>query len=157
MADVRFEDIEAEFHERVRKVVWCTVATVDTKGNPRTRVLHPMWEGRVGWIMTPRYSLKEKHLAANPHVSLTYWESMDAVVVQIEAIAEWADEPSERQRIWDLFKNTPPPPGYDPGDFWQDGPHGGTFGVLKLTPARIELSGAAAVAAGKPYSRVWRA
>jgi general stress protein 26 len=157
MPDVTFEEIEPEFHERVRKVVWCTVATVDTKGNPRSRVLHPMWEGRTGWIMTPRNSLKARHLATNPRVSLTYWESMAAVVVQVEAIAAWADEPSERQRIWDLFKNTPPPPGYDPGEFWKDGPHGGTFGVLKLTPLRIELSGVAAVAAGKPYSRVWRA
>ena len=28
----------------------------------------------VGYIATGRHSLKEKHLAGNPYVSLTYWD-----------------------------------------------------------------------------------
>ena len=69
-----FKDIEEEFMARVRRIVWCTVATVDRKGRPRTRILHPIWEGTTGWIATGRHTLKTKHLAKNPHVSLSYWD-----------------------------------------------------------------------------------
>jgi pyridoxine/pyridoxamine 5'-phosphate oxidase len=67
-----FAEIEAEFMRRVARIVWCTVATVDRQGRPRTRILHPIWEGTTGWIATGRHSHKEKHLARNTHVSLSY-------------------------------------------------------------------------------------
>ena len=47
-----FADIEAEFMDRIRRVVWATVATVDTKGRPRTRILHPIWEGPIAYVAT---------------------------------------------------------------------------------------------------------
>ena len=59
---------------RIKRIVWCSVATVDAKGRPRQRILHPIWEGPVGWIATGRHSHKEKHLAKNPYVSLSYWD-----------------------------------------------------------------------------------
>ena len=65
------------FVEMAHRIVWCTVATVDTAGKPRTRILHPIWEwdgsSLVGWIATGATSLKAKHLARTPDVSLTYW------------------------------------------------------------------------------------
>ncbi len=64
-----FADIEKDFLARVRQIVWCNVATVDRRGRPRSRILHPIWEGRTGWILTGRHTLKTRHLAANPHVS----------------------------------------------------------------------------------------
>ena len=66
-----FGEIEKEFNERTQRIVWCTVATIDRKGRPRSRILHPIWEGTTGWI-TGRNSFKAKHLAANPYVSLSY-------------------------------------------------------------------------------------
>jgi general stress protein 26 len=156
MTSLPFDAIEGEFAARTRRIVWCTVATVDEKGRPRTRMLHPIWEGTTGWIPTGRHSLKEKHLAANPHVSLCYWDPQQQNVY-VEATAEWADDAADRRRIWDLYKNTPPPLGYDIGDFFPGGPDGGAWGLLKLTPFRIELSGMAASAAGEPFRRVWRA
>ena len=44
-----FADIKEEFNKRVSRIVWCTVATVDTKGRPRSRILHPIWERSTGW------------------------------------------------------------------------------------------------------------
>ena len=41
-----FEEIAKSFDERVRRIVWCTVSTVDTQGRPFSRILHPIWEGR---------------------------------------------------------------------------------------------------------------
>ena len=44
------------FVEMAHQIIWCTVATVDTKGRPRSRVLLPVWdwdgEQRVGWFGT---------------------------------------------------------------------------------------------------------
>ena len=69
-----FAEIEKDFMERVARIVWCTVTTVDRKGRPRARILHPIWERSTGWIATGRSSFKGKHLEANPYVSLSYWD-----------------------------------------------------------------------------------
>ena len=67
-----FEDIQAEFMERAQQAVYCNVATVDRKGRPRSRVMHLIWEGPIGWVITWPESHKAKHLGNNPHVSLAY-------------------------------------------------------------------------------------
>ncbi len=136
-----FAEIQDEFMARVKRIVWCTVATVDTKGRPRTRILHPNWEGTTGWICTGRNTLKTKHLAANPNVSLTYWDPQ-LLNVYVDAVASWEDDPSEKRRIWEMFKANPFPYGYDPAMIpgWTV-PEAPGFGILKVTPRRIELSG----------------
>ena len=149
-----FEEIEAEFQRRVARIVWCTVATVDRQGRPRTRILHPMWEGATGWIATGRHSLKEKHLATNPYVSLSYWDQ-EHEQIYVDCKAEWQDEQGEKQRIWDLYKGTPPPLGYDPQMIWQGGPSDPGYGLLKLTPWRIELFALKDMFSGTPPN-VWR-
>ena len=101
-----FAEIEEEFAARVSRIVWCTVATVDRQGRPRSRILHPIWEGSTGWIATGRHSLKEKHLAANPYLSISYWDQ-EHQQVYVDAKAEWQDDQAEKLRIWDLYKNTP--------------------------------------------------
>lgn len=132
-----FQEISEDFHQAVSKIVWCNVATINTQGRPTSRVLHPMWEGSTGWIMTGRNSLKSKHLANNPYISLAYVaEPMKPIYV--DAKAEWIDDLGEKQRIWDLFKNTPEPYGYDGAPFFGSYDSPG-FGILKLTPQRIEL------------------
>jgi general stress protein 26 len=150
-----FSEIEGEFQERVKRIVWCTVATVDRKGRPRTRILHPIWEGTTGWIATGRETLKTKHLAANPYVSCSYWDQQHQQIY-VDARAEWVDDKAEKDRIWDLYKSTPPPLGYDPGMIWQGGKEDPTYGLLKLTPWRIELWGLQDLMTGKEH-QVWRA
>jgi general stress protein 26 len=132
-----FADIETEFIERVHSIVWCAAATVDTKGRPRTRVLHPIWEGNVGWIGTHRSSHKSKHLEQNPHMSLAYIKDIFKPVY-VECTAEWIDDLAQKERIWNLFKDAPPPLGYDPKDTFISYDHE-NFGVLKLTPWRIDI------------------
>lgn len=133
-----FSEIEKEFIERVHGIVWCSVATLDTKNRIRSRILHPIWEGATGWIFTRRHSLKAKHIAHNPHVSLAY---IDDVVkpVYVDCTAEWADDGNDKQRIWDLFLSAPPPLGFDFGKIFScgDDPN---CGLLKLTPWRIEMA-----------------
>lgn len=153
-----FAALEPEFMRRVSRIVWCSVATIDRAGNPRTRILHPIYEvidGKpVGYIATGRHSLKEKHLANNPYVSCSYWDAKQEQVY-VDAKADWLDAPEERQRIWDLFKSTPPPLGYDPAMIWQAGPVAEDFGVLRLTPWRVEMWSLEALANRQPPT-VWR-
>ena len=151
-----FSEIAEEFQARVARIVWCTVSTVDTKGRPRSRILHPIWEGSTGYIATSPNSLKAKHLAKNPHVSLSYWDQQHQQVYA-DCRAEWIGDAAERHRIWDLYKTTPPPLGYDPAmiPIWKDGPDTPDFGVLKLAPWRIELFGIAQMATGQQPA-VWR-
>lgn len=148
-----FSEIEDEFMRRVAKIVWCSVATIDTKGRTRTRILHPIWEGPVGWIATGRNSLKAKHIAGNPHVSLSYWDP-DHEQLIVDCTAEWVDDPSEKKRLWDLFGSTPPPLGYDLAAFFQSVDNPG-YGLLKLTPWRVELWSLSAMSTGAA-PQVWK-
>jgi general stress protein 26 len=150
-----FQDIAKLFDERVRRIVWCTVSTVDTNGRPFSRILHPVWEGQTGWIATGRQTLKTKHLAKNPVVALSYWDpAHDTVIAQCRA--EWCDDAATKRRIWSLLKDTPPPVGYDPGLFFEGGPDDPGYGVLKLTPTRIDLWAGQDMMQGRPPT-VWRA
>jgi hypothetical protein len=132
-----FSAIQEDFLQRVNSMVWCNVATVDSRGRPRSRILHPIWEGSTAWIATHPTSFKSRHLAANPYVSLAYITNL-MQPVYADCTAAWVSDLAEKQRIWDLFKNTPPPLGYDPAiDFIR--PDHENYGLLKLTPWRIAL------------------
>jgi general stress protein 26 len=150
----RFADIEAEFIERVHSMVWCNFATVDGRLRPYSRILHPIWEGSTGWILTHRSSHKSTHLAANPHASLAYIRGDVQKPVYVDCVAEWEDAREEKRRIWALVAATPPPLGFDPTpDFVR--PDHENFGLLRLTPWRIVLVTfpAPSLDAGQ---RVWR-
>jgi len=149
-----FAEIEVEFAKRVREIVWCNVATVDRRGRPRSRILHPIWEGSTGWILTARHSLKEKHLAANPYVSLCY-ANAGLEQVYADCHTEWEDRPEAKSRLWDLFATTPQPVGYDPIAFWPGGKQDPTFGILKLVPWRIEVTSLADLMRGG--GKIWHA
>jgi hypothetical protein len=133
-----FAEIEAEFIERVHRLVWCNVATVDRRGRPRSRILHPIWEGATGWVATRRPTLKAQHLARNPFVSLAYVTDL-AKPVYVDCQASWEESLTEKQRIWALLLAAPPPLGYDPAPLFGS-PDRDDFGLLKLTPWRIELA-----------------
>lgn len=152
---VAWDEISAEFEARVRRIVWATVVTIDNQDRPRARILHPVWEGNTGWIATGRHSFKAKHLERNPYVSVSYWDQQHQQVYA-ECRAEWADDAAEKERAWALFRDTPPPYGYDPALFWPGGPSDREFGALKLIPWRVELWSLQEMVAGAG-PKVWRA
>lgn len=133
-----FADIQQEFMARIERVVWCNVATVDRIGRPRSRILHPVWDGPTGWIATRRNSLKSKHLRHNSYVSLAYVGDV-AKPVYVDCHAAWDDSPEAKKFVWDLCLRTPPPLGYDPEPIFKAVDHP-DYGVLRLTPWRLELS-----------------
>ena len=56
--------------------------------------------------------------------------------------------------IWDFIKGEPEPYGFDPAIIpqWKDGPDSARFGLLRLTPWRIELYKAPPAT----ESRIWK-
>ena len=149
-----FDDIAGELHARAARIIWCTMATVDRQGRPRSRILHPIWEGDICWAATGRGSFKSKHIAHNPYVSLSYWDPQQQQIYA-DCRAEWEDGLEEKARIWELYKSTPPPLGYDLAMFFGDGPEDPRYGLLKLTPWRIELWSLPDMMSGIP-NKVWR-
>jgi hypothetical protein len=99
------------------RIVWCTVATVDRLGRPRSRVLHPYWEqteeGLTGWITTRPTPLKRAHLEHSPYLSCSYWDAtQDAVVA--ECCAGWAEDLDEKEHAWGCSAPCPSRSGTTP-------------------------------------------
>jgi hypothetical protein len=123
-------------------------------GAPRTRILHPIWEGSTGWIAATSGSFKMRQIRAEPRVSLTYWDQTQDNV-HIEAVSTVAEDQADRSRIWDLFAATPPPLGYDPIVSGRAARPIRPTALLRLDPTRIELTGLRHRSSGQP-PLVWR-
>lgn len=147
-----FDEIEQRFTERVHQAVWCTLATVDTEGRPRTRIVHTIWEGATGYAVTRRGSPKLRDIAANPHVSLAYTTDIGRPVYA-ECRAVGTDDGDSRRHVWDLFGSAPAPLGYDVSTIFKsaDDPE---YIVLRFDAERIAVEDAT----GQGERRlVWRA
>jgi general stress protein 26 len=130
-----FSEIAGEFRRRIERTQWASMTTVDTRGRPRGRLVHPVWEEPVGWLATGRHSFKATHLERNRYVSLAYWDQAHEQVY-VECLTTWVDDDAERARLWDLYARAPE--GYPLGDFFRAPDHP-EYGLLRLDPWRIEL------------------
>lgn len=136
-------EVAPAFVEMAHRIVWCSAATVDAQGRPRSRILHPIWQwdGRdlVGWIATLPTALKRAHLKANPYMSLNYWSpSQDTCVAECRAALLF--EVPIRKQVWNLFLHGPEPVGYDPAILpeWES-PTSEAFAVIRLEPWRLKV------------------
>ena len=154
-------DIAPAFVEMAHQIVWCSVATVDPHGRPRSRVLHPLWEWDgeqlVGWVATGPTPIKRRHLEQSPNVSCNYWAPNQDTCVA-ECRAEWIFDDQKRSRIWDMFKNAPEPVGYDPAiiPVWNE-PTDDTFAALKLDPWRLRVFPGTMLLSGQGEVLTWNA
>jgi general stress protein 26 len=133
-----FAELQAEFMQRIQKAVYCSMATVDRQGRPRSRILHPVWDGSMGWVISWPESHKARHLEQNPYVSLAYIQT-PVQPVYVDALAEWVEEEGEKHRIWELHQQTPPPLGFDPAPYYGS-IHHPYYGLLRFKPWRVELA-----------------
>jgi hypothetical protein len=148
--------VQKEFVDRAHRIVWCTVATVGRDNRPRTRILHPLWELEdelVGWIVTRATPVKVRHLAYSPYLSCSYWEPGHEVAVA-DCRAEWVTDRATRQRVWELYRDAPPPLGYDFWSVFPDGPAGESPSLLQLAPYRLRLSDVETLS-GRKVPLVW--
>ena len=148
------------FVKMAHEIVWCTAATVDAMGRPRSRVLHPIWQwedGRLtGWIATGPTPIKRAHLEASPYLSCNYWAPTQDTCVA-ECRAEWVFDDERRKMVWDLFANGPAPVGYDPAMIpgW-DNAASPTFAALKLDPWRLRVMPGTALMDGTFQAVSWQ-
>jgi hypothetical protein len=136
-------EVASAFIEMAHHIVWCSAATVDAHGRPRSRILHPIWQWAgtqlVGWIATSPTPSKRAHLKASPFMSLSYWSpSHDTCVADCHVT--WAFDDETRTMVWNLFLNGPKPVGYDPAivPAWQS-PTSEAFAALRLEPWRLRV------------------
>ena len=148
------------FVSMAHEIVWCAAATVDARGRPRSRVLHPIWQwdGQTltGWIATGPTPVKRAHLQASPYLSCNYWApSQDTCVA--ECRAEWAFDDEARRMVWDLFASGPEPVGYDPAIIpgWSDA-SSPSFAALKLQPWRLRVMPGSVLLQGAGETLTWR-
>jgi general stress protein 26 len=144
---------EANFWNRVHAVAskstWAYLAT--TIGNqPKVRVVHPAFEGERVWVATGRKSAKARQIAKNSKVELFYQIGAEMVHLTVTGNARFVEDAAEKKRIWDgkVFD-------YDLSQFWPAGPGSDDFGLMLITPARVELTSLAEMTTGKK-PEVWR-
>jgi hypothetical protein len=149
---VEKESVGKGFIEVAHRIVWCTVATVDRLGRPRSRILHPYWEfdgeQLVGWIVTRPTPVKVAHLARTPYLSCSYWDPAHDVAIA-DCHAEWIDDVATRQRVWELYREAPEPLGFDFWSTFPDGPPSEIVSLLRLRPYRLRITGLATLSGQK--------
>lgn len=137
-------DITGDFVRVAHRIVWCTLATVDGQGRPRSRVVHPVWEptgdGLTGWLYTRPTTPKIGHLRRTPYASCSYWDPAQEVAVA-ECAAEPTGEPAVRRHVWDLVTGLPEPIGFDPRIMGVDDVDDERVLILRLTPWRLATGG----------------
>jgi hypothetical protein len=132
------------FVDMAHRIVWATVATVDDRERPRSRILHPLWtwdgDSLVGIVGTGPTPAKRAHLAHSPFVSVNYW-SPDHDTCTAECRAEWILDDEGRRAVWQALAEGPAPVGYDPAIVpdWAGGPVSPAFAGLRLTPWRLRV------------------
>jgi hypothetical protein len=137
------EETAPAFVAVAHRIVWATVATVDPTGQPRTRILHPIWEWDgdrlTGWIATGPTSPKARDLDHESRVSLTYWDATHDVATA-DCDTAWETDLAAKRAGWERFAQGPEPVGYDPSivPTWES-PESPSFGILRLEPLRLRV------------------
>ncbi len=152
------DDVIERFRATADRVVWANLATVDPRGRPRSRVVHPLWtldDGALrGWVTTRRTPAKVAHLEHAGFVSVAYW-SPDQATAVAECEASWVSDDERLRSVWDLAAALPPPVGFDPAGMYAGGPSGGDFAVVALAPWQLQVRSLDDLVAGRRPA-VWR-
>jgi general stress protein 26 len=147
MSDSKFWE---KVHATAAKATWAYLATT-VGSQPKVRVVHPAFEGERVWVATGRASAKARHIDKNPKVELFYQIDAEMVHLTVTGTAKFVDDVTEKKRIWNgkVFD-------YDLSQFWPGGAESKDFGLMLITPDRVELTSLAEMTTGKK-PEVWRA
>jgi len=140
------DDFFTAVDEASKKAIWCAIASVEG-GEPRVRMVHPTWEGETLWFATGTPSPKVRQMQTNPAVDVQFQVAPpDFVHVLVRGRAEIVTDEAEKKRVWDVID-------YDLSQFWPGGPTDPNYTLVRVTPARVELS----KMFGMQDKKVWRA
>jgi general stress protein 26 len=146
MSDSKFWE---KVHATAAKATWAYLATA-VGAQPKVRVVHPAFEGERVWVATGRASAKARHIEKNPKVELFYQIGAEMVHLTVTGTAKFVEDITEKKRISNgkVFD-------YDLSQFWPGGPESKDFGLMLITPDRVELTSLAEMTTGKK-PEVWR-
>jgi len=140
--DAFFADVNAASQQ----AVWAAVATV-AEDQPRVRMVHPTWEGKVLWFATGTGSPKYVQLEKNPSIDIQYQVAPPEFVhIVVRGTARIIRDTAEKKRVWDVID-------YDLGQFWPGGVEDPGYAPIRVDPTRVELS----KMFGTTDRRIWRA
>jgi len=149
MSSIKAGDADAFFTEvdaASKKAIWCALATV-AGSEPRVRMVHPTWDGRVLWFATDPDSPKARQMTENPAVDVQFQVAPpDFVHIMVRGRAELCSDPGDKARAWEVID-------YDLTQFGTTGPDDPNFLPVRIVPERVELS----EMFGSINRRVWRA
>jgi general stress protein 26 len=137
-----FRDVEAA----AKKAIWCALATV-ANNEARVRMVHPTWEGDILWIATGPSTAKAREIQENSSVDIQFQVAPDDFVhLLVRGTASIHTDQATRERIWEVMD-------YDLAQFWPGGSTSPDYCIVKVQPARVELSHMF----GTVDKRVWQA
>ena len=139
----------SKVHAAAAKATWAYLATA-VGDQPKVRVVHPAFEGERVWVATGRGSAKARQVGKNSNVEMFYQVGADTVHLTVTGKAVFVEDLAEKKRVWDakLFD-------YDLSQFWPDGAEAKDFGLMLITPTRVELTSLPEMMTGKK-PEVWR-
>jgi general stress protein 26 len=136
-------------HAAAAKATWAYLATA-LGDQPKVRVVHPAFEGERVWVATGSGSAKARQVGKNSNVEMFYQVGADMVHLTVTGKAAFVEDLAEKKRIWNasIFD-------YDLAQFWPAGAESKDFGLMLITPTRVELTSLPEMMTGKK-PEVWR-
>jgi general stress protein 26 len=114
------------------RIRYCTLVTLDEKGAPDARVMDafPMEADGSLWMATKAGSRKVAQIRREPRVTLLWFEAGSQSYVTLAGTAVLVDDPAEKAKRWkDAWAK-----------FYDDGPRGADYLLIRVRPTRLEIS-----------------
>ena len=137
-----------KFHDVAKKATWAYLATASVISQKCVWCIPRLKARTVGGDRAE--FAKGKHIAKNPKVELFYQVGPEFIHLTVTGIARFIDDAAEKKRVWEGRSLT------TIGQFWPGGHQAPDFGLMLVTPSRIELTGMMEMMQGKK-PLVWRA
>lgn len=130
----------------VAQARYATLSTIDASGQPHARVVDPFGpdEPFTIWIGTNAATRKLEHIAANPRVTLLYFDAARQHYVTVTGRAIIVRDPAEKAR---RFK-----PEWK--SFYKNGSAGDDYVLIRVTAERLEVVAESLGMANDPIT--WR-
>ena len=149
--------VEDEFITVAHRIVWCGVATVDRRGRPRSRILHPYWErtgdGRARLGRHPPLAAEGAPTSSARRTSRAPTGTRPTTWRSPTATPPGRRTATSTRACGSCTPRAPEPLGYDFHQIWPEGPAAPGAALLRLDPWRLHVADAMTVAT----PRVWRA
>lgn len=140
-------EIMKEARDISRATEWAYLAT-SRRGQPTIRPIRVAWDSNAVWVACNADSPKMRHIAKDERVELFFHLTEALRHLTVTGTAEAVTDPADKKRVWGVFD-------FDLRGYYPAGPSDSNFGLMKITPSRIECWSLGEMRQGRP-GRVWK-